>query len=128
MKIPDGLLESLALTIAGGNMTILAWSKANKIPQRSAYRWAKRPWVVARVETFREDQRGRNMSLRSRAAGKATKALERIVAKGSGAKDCDVVNAAKVLLISDSADSALADHNARLVALETAKANVRRKP
>src|SRR5260370_17683896 len=45
-------VSELATTIAEGN-SVAEWARANKVPERTAYRWARDPRVRAEVESRR---------------------------------------------------------------------------
>src|SRR6516162_1568909 len=49
---PKGQKTDLALAIAQG-IAVAAWARANDVPKRTAYTWAKQPKVRAAVESIR---------------------------------------------------------------------------
>jgi len=49
---PRSRKTELALAIANG-MSVTAWARANEVPKRTAYRWAREPEVRAAVESYR---------------------------------------------------------------------------
>ena len=62
---PQGLKTKLALAIAEG-ISVAAWARANKIPKRTAYLWAKQPQLLEAVATYRRRAVDRAIGLMSK--------------------------------------------------------------
>ena len=62
---PKGLKTKLALAMAEG-VAIAASARANKVPKRTAYFWAKQPQVLEAVATYRRRAVDRAIGLMSK--------------------------------------------------------------
>jgi hypothetical protein len=77
------LLERLAIAIAGGQ-TVRAWARSQspEVPRRTAYRWSRRPEVVAMVRRIRRRAVDRAIGCLTKAATRAARKLGELCEKG----------------------------------------------
>jgi hypothetical protein len=96
-ELPQKKKTQLALALAQG-ATVAAWSRANEVPTRTAYRWASEPQVRATVESCRRRAVDRAVGVMAR---RATWAARQIAQLGKDAESESVKLAALRANFSD---------------------------
>jgi len=96
-EVPQKQKTQLALAMAQG-VTVAAWARANRVPRRTANRWAADPNVRATAESCRRQALDRAVG---RMATRATWAVDQIVALGTGAESESVKLRALRAVLSD---------------------------
>jgi hypothetical protein len=88
----------LALALAQGH-SVIAWSRANQVPKRTAYRWATDAKVRRSVHAIRRRFLDRAVG---RMARRATWAVDKIITLGDDAKSESVKLRALRAILSDT--------------------------
>jgi len=96
-ELPQKQKTQLALALAQG-VTVAAWARGNRVPRRTAYRWAADPNVRATAESCRRHALDRAVG---RMATRATWAVDQIVALGASAESESVKLRALRAVLSD---------------------------
>ncbi len=96
-ELPPKMKSHLAVAMAQG-FSVKKWARANQVPERTAYRWAKEPKVRTAVEGWRRRALDRAVG---RMAKRATWAADQIADLGATAESESVKLAALRSVLSD---------------------------
>jgi hypothetical protein len=114
---PDGKLDGLVIALATG-CKVADWCKANNVPTRTAYHWANKPRVKARVQAVRDRLLDRAIGRLTRHAVSAVETLARVIKPASTATTPEKISAAKAILASLIDVRSHVELSERLTALE----------